>query len=233
MSESAANLEVGSWLFQYHFAEGAEAGIKKLGIHDLLQILASADGEKFLDACKYLNTANEDIDRNKEATARAVKRYLRFFTADTARKKGDFRKLARFAARLHLFAFQGLEALSAFNHPRTMAQGVRAVGAECNLPRDTKAWLKNPEDQDAMVWSFVAIFHEQKLSSTRKRSRASVFEEWEELVAAPSWGPSNAAAPGVWDENDETEEPCKGVLKRKKTSGKLGKAARRGGSWRA
>ena len=47
------------------------------------------------------------------------------------------------ATRLHLFAMEGLEAVTALTHPKVMAAGVRQVGQELNLPADVKAWLKD------------------------------------------------------------------------------------------
>ena len=81
------------------------------------------------------------------------------------------------ATRLHLFAMEGLEAVTALTHPKVMAAGVRQVGQELNLPADVKAWLKDlkaPEDQEALVWSLVAAFHQQKLGGGKKRGAGTL-----------------------------------------------------------
>ena len=113
LSEGAANCEVGAFLLQYHFADrAATEGLKKAGIEQLLKALQSPEGKKFLESCHYLNTAHTDVDRSEAATTQAVKRFVRFFTADRADKEVAFRQALRFAARLYLFAFEGLEALT-------------------------------------------------------------------------------------------------------------------------
>ena len=53
----------------------------------------SADGKKFLEACKYLNTSNEDLERNEAATSTAVKRFLRFLIPVRVRRKLTSRSL--------------------------------------------------------------------------------------------------------------------------------------------
>ena len=52
-----------------------------------------------------------------------------------------------------------------------------------HLPGPSKTWLKKPADQEAMLWSFAATFHQQKLADVKKRSGASAFEDWDETAA--------------------------------------------------
>ena len=222
LSEGAANLEVGAALLGHHFSTDAEAALQKLSIRDLLKEFDSADGKKFLQACKYLNTSNTDIERSEEATSAAVKRFLRFFTTDAGKKEVYFKKLARFSARLYLFAFEGLEAITALNNPKVMAAGVHHIGADYNLPGPSKTWLKKPADQEAMLWSFAAAFHQQKLEDVKKRSGASAFDDWEETAPDP-WDAGQKGgygdAWGLEDEDDEeVERPRQGAGKRRKAT---------------
>ncbi|CAE7920692.1 unnamed protein product, partial [Symbiodinium necroappetens] len=91
-----------------------------------------------------------DLERNEAATSTAVKRFLRFFTTDAGKKEAYFKKLARFSARLYLFAFEGLEAITALNNPKVMAAGTGAgdvwdVGQKGGY--DT-AWGNDEEEDD-------------------------------------------------------------------------------------
>ena len=139
LSEGAANFEVGAGALQHHFGEDAGAGLKKVGIQPLLEQFQTANGKKFLEACAYLNTANTEVERNEGATAAAVKRFVRFLTHEHAEKEAAFRKLLRLTARLYIFAFEGLEAITALSNPKVMAAGVHAVGQQAALPEDCKA----------------------------------------------------------------------------------------------
>ena len=166
LSEGAANCEVGAFLLQCHFADrAAPEGLKKAGIERLLQALQSPEGKKFLESCHYLNTAHTDVDRSAAATTQAVKRFVRFFTADAADKEVAFRQALRFAARLYLFAFEGLEALTALSHPKAMAAGVHKVGQQTALPPESTEWLRDPENPEALLAALVASFQKQKLDT--------------------------------------------------------------------
>ena len=111
-------MQTGAGLLQFHFGPEAAPAAEKLGIKDLLELLGETDGRKFLQACEYLNTANDGVERTDAATATAAKRFLRFFRADPKKKEALFKKLVRFAARLYLFAFEGLETTAALNNRR-------------------------------------------------------------------------------------------------------------------
>ena len=225
LSEGAANLHAGAELLQYHFADTAGDAKQKPGIADLLSLLDTGDGKKFLEACAYLNTSNAEIDRTEEGTAQAVKRYLRFFRGEPDKKEVLFRRLARFASRLYLFAFEGLEALAALNNPKVMAAGIRAVGTHYNLPPSCREWLKTPEDPDALVWAFVAAFQQQKLDGGRTR-RAWDMEEADDDHADPLPGTGKASSFHAWDEDDaELDKPDFGP--RQNTGKGRGDAARR------
>ena len=228
LSEGAANLEAGAALLGYHFVKDPKAAIQKLGIQELLDEFDSAEGKKFLEACRYLNTSNEDLERNQDATSQAVKRYLRFFMSQEGKKELCFKKLARFAARLYLFAFEGLEAITAINHPRVMAAGVQRVGTEYNLPSSSRTWLKKPDDQEAMLWSFVSAFHQQKVDSGKKRAASSLFEDWDEPVEDGHWTGGYANAWGYDDDEEgqeEEREAPKGVGNKRPRRGNIGKSA--------
>ena len=67
-------------LLGYHFVKDPKAAVQKLSIQELLDEFDSAEGKTFLEACRYLNMSNEDLERNQDATPQAVKRYLHFFT---------------------------------------------------------------------------------------------------------------------------------------------------------
>lgn len=76
---------VGLELLQHHFGgEDPLSGVKKLGIAAFLGKLDAPDGKKFAKACQYLNAANTEVERSENATAQAVKWFLRFFTHDAA-----------------------------------------------------------------------------------------------------------------------------------------------------
>ncbi|CAE7539565.1 unnamed protein product [Symbiodinium sp. CCMP2456] len=180
LSEGAANLEVGAALLAHHI---------------------SIDPE---EACKYLNTANEDLERNDEATSTAVKRFLRFFTTDAGKKEAYFKKLARFSARLYLFAFEGLEAITALNNPKVMAAGVHHIGADYNLPGPSNTWLKKLTDQEAMLGSFAAAF--QKIEGVKKRSGAVAFDDWDETTTGDVWDAGQKGGYAWGHDEDEDEE---------------------------
>ena len=110
-----------------------------------------------MEALAYLNTVNE-MERGQEATAKAVKRFLRYFSTEPKEKEKLFKKLLRFGARIYLMGFEGLEALTAVQHPSVMAAGLRVIGQQTHLPSDVKAWLKDPEDSEALTWAMVAGF---------------------------------------------------------------------------
>ena len=211
LSEGAANLQVGVGVLQHHFNQSAEEGIQKLGVGKLLEQMDAPEGRKFLEALEYLNTAVEGQDRAQEKTAQAVKRFLRFFKQEAEAKEKLFKKLLRFGARLYLMGFEGLEALAAVSHPEAMAAGVSHVGQQMNLPDDVKTWLQNPKDEEALVWSLVAAFHQQKLDQNKKRKGSHAFD-WDEEATAPKgkgWGHH-----GMEDE-DAVEPPPKKVGKGK------------------
>ena len=64
LSEGAANLQAGAQLLEHHFTEGPDLAAKKLGIHGFLNDMQTEEGKKFLEACAYLNTAQEEVDRS-------------------------------------------------------------------------------------------------------------------------------------------------------------------------
>ena len=194
LSEGAANFEVGAGALQHHFGEDAGAGLKKVGIQPLLEQFQTANGKKFLEACAYLSTANTEVERNEGATAAAVKRFVRFLTHEHAEKEAAFRKLLRLTARLYIFAFEGLEAITALSNPKVMAAGVHAVGQQAALPEDCKAWLRAPEEQEALVWSLVAASQHQKLEAGVKKRAAATYDWDEEPTAAAAWGKGGARA---------------------------------------
>ena len=205
-------------MLQYHFGQGDVAtGLQKTGITDFMALLKSPDGKKFGEACAYLNASTVDVDRTEEGTTTAVKRFMRFLTTQPEQKEAIFRKMLRFATRLQLFAFEGLEAVTALNNPKVvMAVGVQRVGAEFNLSGPTKAWLKKPDDQEALLYSLAASFHQQKLEGTRKRAASTAFEEDEPVE--PHWGKAGLATArkggasqfGALAESEE-EEPTPAV----------------------
>ena len=183
LSEGAANLQVGTQVLKYHFAGGdLAAGLKGVGIQDFLELMNTPDGQKFQDACGYLNTAGNEVERTEQATATAVKRFMRFLTKDAEKKEVMFKKMLRFAARLHLCASEGLEAVTALGHPKVMAAGVQRVGMEYNLHAATRSWLKKPEDSEMLLWSLVGSFHQEKVD--QKKTRA--MNAWDEEDAAHS-----------------------------------------------
>ena len=219
LSEGAANFEVGAGALQHHFGEDAGAGLKKVGIQPLLEQFQTANGKKFLEARAYLNTANTEVERNEGATAAAVKRFVRFLTHEHAEKEAAFRKLLRLTARLYIFAFEGLEAITALSNPKVMAAGVHAVGQQAALPEDCKAWLRAPEEQEALVWSLVAAFQHQKLEAGVKKRAAATYDWGEEPTAAAAWGKGGAELYG-----DDAEDDAWEAQRAKKTSkGKGGK----------
>ena len=227
LSEGAANLEAGAQLLQHHFTEGVDLALKKLGIEDFVNGLETDDGKKFLEACHYLNTAQEEVERSEEATGKAIKRFLRFLTTEPNKKEATFRKMLRFATRLHLFAMEGLEAVTALTHPKVMAAGVRQVGQELNLPGDVKAWLKAPEDQEALVWSLVAAFHQQKLAGSKKRSAGSLDWDAEEEEEAPAPGKGQDRRRSRYGEDDDEEEDAPRPAAAGKGEGKKGGGRKR------
>ncbi|WP_422022091.1 hypothetical protein, partial [Pyruvatibacter mobilis] len=215
LSEGAANCQVGAGVLQHHFAEGVDSGLRKTGLQALLTMLETPDGQKFLESCAYLNTGNQDVERSQPQTTTAVKRFARFFTTNAAEKEAAFKKALRFAARLYLFAFEGLEALAALGNPKTMAAGVQQVGQQTALPQDCKDWLLAPEDPEALVWSLVAAFHHQRVEANRPQSAANY--DWENEETG-GWA---AGGHAPWSCEDEEDE-----LPRKAAKGKGG--ARKG-----
>lgn len=232
LSEGAANLQVGAELLQHHFGTGSEdgsmtaekamEGLQKVGIEGLLQQLASADGKKFQEACQYLNMSNPLAERSEKATAQAVKRYLRFLTKDSGAKEAAFRRLARFSARLYLMAMEGLEAMAAMNQPQTMAEGINKVAAGYNLPEDCKAWVKKPADQNLLVWSLVAAYHQQKLEGGSKK-RGGHFD-WDAEEANEDVGAKGSKGAGRGQWSDEEEDDARAPVRR---GGGKGPAAKR------
>lgn len=184
-------------------------------------MLETPDGQKFLESCAYVNTGNQDVERGQPQTTTAVKRFLRFFTTNAAEKEAAFKKALRFAARLYLFAFEGLEALAALGNPKTMAAGVQQIGQQTTLPQDCKDWLLAPEDPEALVWSLVAAFHHQRVEGNRPQTAANY--DWENEDAG--WA-AGGAAPWSWE--DAEDEPPRKAAKGK-GGGRKGQAPKRGG----
>ena len=211
LSEGAANCEVGAFLLQYHFADrAATEGLKKAGIEQLLKALQSPEGKKFLESCHYLNTAHTDVDRSEAATTQAVKRFVRFFTADRADKEVAFRQALRFAARLYLFAFEGLEALTALGNPKAMAAGVHKVGQQTVLPPESTEWLRDPENPEALLAALVSSFQKQKLDTAATAKGGGYERGWEE---DDTWAPPGLESQGdsraPWDDGAVEERPFK------------------------
>ena len=208
LSEGAANLQVGLGVLEHHFGEAAAAGQgqAKLGIDKLLAELGKPDGAKFLEAIAYLNGGNE-MDRSEAATATAVKRFLRFFTADSVAKEQSFKKLLRFSARLYLMAFEAMEILAVVNNPRTMAAGVRKVGQSMNLPSDTTAWLETPDDQEALLWALVAAYQQQKVDAGKKKRAAAEAFDWDDEQDA-HLAPRRGKGKG-YSKTEESPEPVR------------------------
>ena len=108
-----------------------------------------------------------------------------------ATKEAAFRKLARTAGRVLLFAWEGLEAMAVANNPRTMTVSLHRVAASALLPAETKAWIKSPDDETAMLYSFVAAFRQQKLAvhSGRDGSDEGYFGGWGDEGVADAGSP--------------------------------------------
>lgn len=202
LSEGAANLEVGIGALLHHF--GHEASPDAVGISKLLETVTSAEGKKFMEALAYLNTVNE-MERSEEGTAKAVKRFLRYFSTEPKEKEKLFKKLLRFGARIYLMGFEGLEALTAIQHPSVMAAGMRVTGQQMHLPSDVKAWLKDPEDSEALMWAMVAGFQQQKLDAGRKKRSAGEMYDWEEEEETEARG-GKGKSKGRYSEEEDSDD---------------------------
>eukprot|EP00913_Durusdinium_trenchii_P036048 g33730.t1 len=144
------------------------------------------------------------------ANCEAVKRFVRFFTADAADKEVAFRQALRFAARLYLFAFEGLEALTALSHPKAMAAGVHKVGQQTALPPESTEWLRDPENPEALLAALVASFQKQKLDTAATAKGGGYERGWEE---DDTWAPPGLESQGdsraPWDDGAVEERPPK------------------------
>ena len=243
LSEGAANFEVGLLMMKELFSKDTAEGMQKSGIKACVDLLEAPHADKFLEACRYLNTAHEE-SRTEEATVRAVKHFLRFLTHDVSTKEAAFKKLARTAGRMLLFAWEGLEATAVVNNPRTMTASLHRVAGSGTLPQETKTWLKSPDDETAMLYSFAAAFHQQKLmaASSREPGDEGYFGGWDEEVGTETTAAGRGGGwTGGWADSDDEGHKGKGmgrgagVLSMLKTAGtfskKTAKSSKRGSAF--
>ena len=163
LSEGAAVLQEGFKVLGKYFGPDIDPAVAfdKLG----LTALATDMPPKVLDAVRHLNRSNNE-ERTEESVKTAIRRWLRWLQTGSATKAQNLSKLARLAARLYVFAVEGIEQVALAEDPAVWAAALRANQAL--QPKAVRQFVKDPTSSDALVAAIAASYLEQAMPTSKR-----------------------------------------------------------------
>ncbi|CAJ1459931.1 unnamed protein product, partial [Effrenium voratum] len=158
-----------------------------LGLDFAKQVLTSAEGKKYVAACKFFNTKGEQ-DKDAEELSGHVEHFLQFLTEDGEQKCKRARRLALRAARLYLLAASFLEQSSLCQHPDQWAPKVEAkLGSAA-------AFKKKPTAKRLAAFLEEAAQSAAAASTSDRRKRAAADDSSEKPVSSSSASADSSAS---------------------------------------
>ena len=124
--------------------------VKKVGMTDFHDMLASGDGPKFIKSCKYLNNEEDSASHDNKKTHEAIESLVNFLDTDSGSKLAVAKRLAMTSARMYLAAMAFLELAALVKHKSTWAS---KVAPKEKQPAGVKAWLKSPDNVKKLIAS--------------------------------------------------------------------------------
>ena len=127
----------------------------RTGIKEWAEILASPEGQQFLDACRVMNMGGasslaKTLDTvNPDAVSLHTRRFLRFLARNNEERSAVLGRIMRYCGRLFLSASHLLEAFALMKDPELWADKYSP-----KVPRHT-AWFSQPEDA-ALLRDFIS-----------------------------------------------------------------------------
>ena len=163
LSEGAAVLQEGFKVLGKYFGPDVDPAVAfdKLG----LASLAADAPPKVLAAISHLNRSNSE-ERTEESVQTAVRRWLRWLQTDSATKAQNLSKVARLAARLYVFAVEGIEQVALAEDPAVWAAALRANQAL--QPKAVRKFAADPSSPDLLIAAVTASYVDQAMPTTKR-----------------------------------------------------------------
>ena len=189
-----------------------EAKFKKTGLSGLVDLLATSDGERFLEALETLDVGREGR-RDQPRVEKAVRDLVDVLGEHGQELRKNASRAASFAAKVYLGSMSIMEHLELLEHRKDWAKNMEDA-AKSN--RHIKAWTKNPKSGDLLVDALTACFMEKikrhgKGKNQRKQAADTSSEEGDNEDSAKSEADSEHDSPRQREEkrNRAKKRPAK------------------------
>ena len=174
LSESAANVEMGTEVLQTYFASAAcfAEHFDGLGFKGMASALETAEGKAFMAACNRLNKRNQ-AEHTSESLAHDVKAWHDFLSDNSEAKARMARKLAMVSGRLYLFAMDFLEQLALVSEPSAFAKAMKTLDVDQPLTA-VAAWFKDPDETKKLLKMLAATYKDQVAPKTKGKKKRTL-----------------------------------------------------------
>ena len=212
LSESAANVEMGTEVLQSYFASAAffAEHFDGLGFKGLATALETAEGKAFMAACNRLNKRNQ-TEHTSESLAHNVKAWHDFLSDNSEAKARMARKLAMVSGRLYLFAMDFLEQLALVSEPSAFAKAMKTLDVDQPLTA-VVAWLKDPDEPKKLLKMLAATYKDQVVPKTKGKKKRTL-----DAVSSPSKEGSSANPASSTSASKKTKKKSKKHSKKDKS----------------
>ena len=173
-----------------------EAKFKKTGLTGLVDLLATSDGERLLEALETLDVGREGR-RDQQRVEKAVRDLVDLLGEHGQQLRKNASRAASFAAKVYLGSMSIMEHLELLEHRKDWAKNMEDA-AKGN--KHIKAWTKNPKDGDLLIDALTAAFMEKvkkhgKGKNQRKQAADTSSEEGDNDDSAKSDADSEHDSP--------------------------------------
>ena len=173
-----------------------EAKFKKTGLSGLVDLLATSDGERLLEALETLDVGREGR-RDQQRVEKAVRDLVDLLGEHGQQLRKNASRAASFAAKVYLGSMSIMEHLELLEHRKDWAKNMEDA-AKGN--KHIKAWTKNPKDGDLLIDALTAAFMEKvkkhgKGKNQRKQAADTSSEEGDNDDSAKSDADSEHDSP--------------------------------------
>ena len=189
-----------------------EAKFKKTGLSGLVDLLATSDGERLLEALETLDVGREGR-RDQQRVEKAVRDLVDLLGEHGQQLRKNASRAASFAAKVYLGSMSIMEHLELLEHRKDWAKNMEDA-AKGN--KHIKAWTKNPKDGDLLIDALTAAFMEKvkkhgKGKNQRKQAADTSSEEGDNEDTAKSDADSEHDSPRQREEkkNRAKKRPAK------------------------
>ena len=146
------------------FSTDNEASREMIGSDRLCEMFDGEGGQRFLEACEYLNVKKK-LKRTAEETQAHLRHFFEFVGEGAESLHGEAVKLVGFSARLYLFAVGLIELFSLVSSVEHWADSV----PRATHPENVAQWKAEPHNFDAFIDAAQACF-EERLAEERAYS---------------------------------------------------------------